>query len=401
MRPCFVFLLLLQVHAALSLNNVAFCYSDLASKAAETHVMEAREYMMYIADELGISDFYTLGKLSKEQLLSIDEAHDATQGNEGKPRMLVAVKGVTEPKAFVPKLPQIEIEGADSHSEWKDIFELFPKQLKAKNGYFMYTPSPEITMLSHSSDEKLVEAFRDLNSAHNEFQTSFRLGESHKDYQKILKTSVDTRSLRHVNDKIFLYELKQILYLALHPLQNEDGIIFMNINSLSSVGQKVGWPSKTYKLAKLLLADAFVNLSKNYRVSLMVLPSQEEDRYKVQKRDKELQDIFSEDESKKESCFSSEENCEKFTSRCRSHGKCIKSGSCWSCKCSPTNNTTTGKTTFWAGSDCSKKDISSEANLFLWSAIALSICIVYAIKLLVNAGNEDLPGVLGAVSNKN
>lgn len=401
MRPFFGFLLLLLVHTALALTNVACYYSDLASKVAKTHVMEAREYLMYIADELGISDFYSLGELSKEQWSSIDEAHDATQDKAGKPRMLIAVSGVTEPRAFVSKLPQFEIQEDEGHSELKDIFEIFPKQLKAKNGYFMSSPSREMTVLSRSSDEKLVNAFTDLNSANKEFGNSFRLGDSHNYYQKTLKTSVDTRSLRHVNDKIFLYELRQILYLALHPLQTEEGIIFMNIDSLSSLGQKVGWSSKTYKLAKLLLADAFVNLSKNYRVSLMVLPLRGEDKSKVQKRDQELQEVFAEDESKRKYCFSSEENCEKFTSSCRSHGKCIKSGSCWSCKCSPTNDSATGKTIFWAGSDCNKKDISSEANLFLWSAIALLVCIVYAIKLLVNAGSEDLPGVLGAVSNKN
>lgn len=99
------------------------------------------------------------------------------------------------------------------------------------------------------------------------------------------------------------------------------------------------------------------------------------------------------------SCFDSEENCQVGTSNCNSHGVCSKIKSkCWACVCSPSVNETTSQTTNWSGFDCGKRDISSTANLLLWSSLTILIMIVGGIKLLYSIGNEPLPGVLDAAS---
>lgn len=95
------------------------------------------------------------------------------------------------------------------------------------------------------------------------------------------------------------------------------------------------------------------------------------------------------------SCFETEEACQIGTLNCNSHGICSKmSSKCWSCICSSSFNKTTSKTTNWSGYDCSKKDVSSVANLLLWSSITIFFMFAGGVKFLMSIGDEPLPGIL-------
>ena len=45
-----------------------------------------------------------------------------------------------------------------------------------------------------------------------------------------------------------------------------------------------------------------------------------------------------------------------------------------------------------------QKDVSVEANLFLWTSIALVVILVGGIQLMFGIGNDPLPGVLDAAT---
>ncbi|TDZ32948.1 putative endoplasmic reticulum membrane protein [Colletotrichum spinosum] len=109
------------------------------------------------------------------------------------------------------------------------------------------------------------------------------------------------------------------------------------------------------------------------------------------------------------SCFSSEEACVKDTKNCTGHGKCVNkyaradgksSGTCFACACLATpNNSTNSKTksiTHWGGPACSKIDVSVPFWLFTGFGIAMIGVLTFAIGLLFNVGEEQLPGVIGA-----
>ncbi|KAF9872565.1 arsenate reductase [Colletotrichum karsti] len=106
-------------------------------------------------------------------------------------------------------------------------------------------------------------------------------------------------------------------------------------------------------------------------------------------------------------CFSSEEACDKDTRSCSGHGKCVNkyqkadgqsTGTCFACTCLKSNNT--GSVTYWAGPACSKIDVSVPFWLFVGFGIALIGTLYFAISLLFNVGEEQLPGVIGAGVSK-
>nr|XP_036578596.1 arsenate reductase [Colletotrichum truncatum]KAF6785891.1 arsenate reductase [Colletotrichum truncatum] len=108
------------------------------------------------------------------------------------------------------------------------------------------------------------------------------------------------------------------------------------------------------------------------------------------------------------SCFSSLESCQEATKNCTGHGDCYNkyqkangevSGTCFACSCLKTNSTT-GSTTQWGGPACSKVDVSIPFWLFTGFTIALVGILYFAISLLFNVGEEQLPGVIGAGVSK-
>ena len=97
-------------------------------------------------------------------------------------------------------------------------------------------------------------------------------------------------------------------------------------------------------------------------------------------------------------CFSSQSSCETATGNCTSHGSCVnkypKSGEgkeCFYCKCLKDK-----QGWYWAGSSCSKKDVSVPFWLFAGLTVTLIGVVSFSISLLYSIGDQPLPGVIGA-----
>jgi hypothetical protein len=60
-------------------------------------------------------------------------------------------------------------------------------------------------------------------------------------------------------------------------------------------------------------------------------------------------------------CFNSEEICSNSTDSCSGHGTCVKANragrTCFTCACEATQDSP-GRTQYWAGSKCERKDVS-------------------------------------------
>ncbi len=108
-------------------------------------------------------------------------------------------------------------------------------------------------------------------------------------------------------------------------------------------------------------------------------------------------------------CHTSPEEAITATNNCSSHGTVYKKYSppnpeekgfeCYACKCNKTvitNDDGTTKTIYWGGPACQKKDVSVPFFLLAGFTIAMLATVSWAIGLLFNIGQEDLPSVIGA-----
>lgn len=105
------------------------------------------------------------------------------------------------------------------------------------------------------------------------------------------------------------------------------------------------------------------------------------------------------------SCFGSEDACTSATGNCSGHGLCQNkyansdgsngSNVCYTCHCLSTVGESGGYT-HWAGSVCSKKDVSTQFWLFAGFTIVMVGILSLSIGMLFNVGEEKLPGVIGA-----
>ncbi|EEP76613.1 predicted protein [Uncinocarpus reesii 1704] len=107
-------------------------------------------------------------------------------------------------------------------------------------------------------------------------------------------------------------------------------------------------------------------------------------------------------------CYATNDTCTTRTNSCSGHGYCYlkrqgaaKGGECYACKClrtvdytDPDKNTT--KTIQWGGPACQKKDVSMPFWLLGGFSLLLVVGIWFAIGLLWQMGQEELPSVLSA-----
>lgn len=67
-------------------------------------------------------------------------------------------------------------------------------------------------------------------------------------------------------------------------------------------------------------------------------------------------------------CFTSEELCSKSTDSCSGHGLCMEANKagrkCFTCACEATKDSN-GRTQYWAGSKCERKDVSGYVRIEL------------------------------------
>ncbi|KAK3987673.1 hypothetical protein QBC44DRAFT_360620 [Cladorrhinum sp. PSN332] len=111
-------------------------------------------------------------------------------------------------------------------------------------------------------------------------------------------------------------------------------------------------------------------------------------------------------------CYQTLAACTNATDSCSGHGKCINKygkddaegiAACFTCRCMATvvsrGDEAEGKgkkTIHWGGNTCQKEDISVQFWLLAGFTIVIIGAVSFAISLLFNVGQEQLPGVIGA-----
>jgi len=111
-------------------------------------------------------------------------------------------------------------------------------------------------------------------------------------------------------------------------------------------------------------------------------------------------------------CYASYSLCMNETGNCSDHGKCSNkygkddeegNKACFACRCLSTTVTRGDedkangmKTIHWGGNACQKEDISVQFWLLAGFTILIVGAVTFAISLLFNVGQEELPGVIGA-----
>ncbi|TVY42275.1 putative endoplasmic reticulum membrane protein [Lachnellula occidentalis] len=103
-------------------------------------------------------------------------------------------------------------------------------------------------------------------------------------------------------------------------------------------------------------------------------------------------------------CHSSNDTCTSATNSCSGRGRCFqKSATCFTCGCAAQNETshTVMRTSYYGGSACQKKDVSTSFWLIATSSIVMMGLMGWAIGMLFSIGEEKLPGVIGAGVSSN
>ncbi|KAI0049956.1 hypothetical protein FA95DRAFT_1570917 [Auriscalpium vulgare] len=96
-------------------------------------------------------------------------------------------------------------------------------------------------------------------------------------------------------------------------------------------------------------------------------------------------------------CFTSAEICSNSTSSCSGRGECAAASklgrTCYVCSCAATKDSK-GRTEYWAGSQCERKDVSSSFVLLAGTSIGLLVMVAGSVGLLASMGSMKLPSVL-------
>lgn len=392
--------------AAVSASNAAV-YEPMHSQRAAAPA-SWKDSVLYLADKFGIGDYYTIGHGSRA-VEFIDSVHGL---RSGKPQLLVVVKGVDEPATLFDGVhPNFEValgKGKDATHLVKTLVGKFPKQVaRAVNA----------SGVDHLSDEiDVVTSQRQFHNLHAQFQLFNH--ELPQQWSKLVAAvgnnvpeqqvlGLQDLGLKLVNDKLYINELMQLLKLA--AVENAvDEFAVANLDSLFSIGAKIGYHSRTYSVAKRALAKSILALQQGFDVTVVAIGPDHKlalEAAQLTKRSRELDSVFGLFTKRgavaAKACFASEDACSSGTNACSGHGKCTKvQAKCWQCACAPTYDKKASKTTNWAGADCSKKDIAAQAHLLLWTSVALLATLAGGIKLLFSMGSDSLPGVLEAATVK-
>ncbi|KAK6454223.1 uncharacterized protein RJT20DRAFT_57056 [Scheffersomyces xylosifermentans] len=387
-----------------------------------TPIVSNKDAMSYLSTRFGVSDNYKLGKDASDLIAFIESQYESRQvaDADNKPRVVVSVKGVDNPDQFFKGGPSYKV--ADKNHKLDHlIFNKLPKQmLQAFDEYKMVELTPELEILTTEPESTSVHHFKYFNEQLYKIWESFKSSFG-KRSQIVLSGEEDCTlesgfykcqqdetiafgndTVNLINDKLFINELSQLIHLSNTKVNTKD-VVFVKLDSLLSLGRKIGQGSSTYQFSKKVLGDYLLSLSDKFDLTVAVT-NEENSRYqaRLNKREQQLKEVFEvnhfgkRDGAKAASTlYSTEEACQKGTSDCSSHGTCteVKSGS-WSCVCKPSFDKEKSKTTHWVGYDCSKKDISAQANLLLWSGLLLIVFLVGGVQFLFAIGNDPLPGVL-------
>ncbi|RCK65614.1 hypothetical protein Cantr_01169 [Candida viswanathii] len=346
-------------------------WSLLAIPTALAHSLE-KEAIVYLlsyppSKEVSLSKHESLVYLNSflnadQSLTALDENDDLIDlvnglyyGQSQQPKMIVSIRG----DDLDLGVPLFKSKHLPPHKVAKLTKNLAGQKFKL---------TPEMTYVTSDEVEEppIVQFFQYFDHRLDSIWTDFT-----QHHKQVMQGYSPT------NDRIFINELSQLIHLNNRDTDNQDNeVFFVELSSLLSIKRKIGSEAQTYVHSKQVLANLLRQLEDKYDV--MVISAIEL--------------------SSKSFEYGTEDACEVATNSCNSHGKCRQNGETWSCLCEPSFNKTTSKTTTWVGYDCSKKDVSVEANLFLWTSIALVVLLVGGIKLMFSIGNQPLPGVLDAAT---
>lgn len=346
---------------------------------SQLSTISEHQALAYFGDKLGIEDRFELGESDSKFIEFLNERHSHDNEEQGLPNLFVylrGVEGIGEPSFMITQRKNVH----------KLLFKKLPKLL-TKYGNELVQLTPEIRLVTTSEDQEhhaLVDHFNYFT------EKLFTIWKSY-----VAKSKQDVLSYRLSNDRVFINELSQLIHLGKSKLSPTD-TLFVELSSLLSIKHKIG-DSKTFHDSQEVLFRELNKLSSSFNIIIVSNPAHDNIK-EVQKRDSELSSTISKAGLAISKAFESEDACNAATNKCSSHGKCVKSGSIWSCACKPSFNKETSKTTKWVGYDCSKKDVSVEANLFLWTTLGMLVLFVGGIKLMNSIGNEPLPGVLDAAT---
>lgn len=372
-----------------------------------TQQVSMNSALLYLADKFGLGDYYSIGEKDKA-IEFIDSIH---RDRELKPSLLVIMKGVDSPSnVWHNRFPSFEVQMKKRKSSrrlMKTLFNEFPSQYaKSVNSSHVSRLSDEIKYVSSVHSDSLKQDFKLF---HRELPQKWSsVVDSFNSKQNVL-ANLDS-SLQLVNDKLYISELMQLITLTKlsAKIGEVPAFVVANLDSLFSLGSKLGYDARTYKVAKAALLDSIESMTTLFDVTVVVVGPGHKyacDSERMSKRSQELGELFSNFAKRGTSsvgtCFADESECQTATDNCNQHGVCSKvRAQCWQCLCSPTYDKKTSKTTKWAGYDCGKKDIAAQTQLLLWTSVGLLVTLVGGIKLLFNIGNDSLPGVLEAATLK-
>ncbi|KAG7840981.1 hypothetical protein KL942_001969 [Ogataea angusta] len=390
---------------ATAVENAAVYRFGERNTQDQTVLLSQKDSIYNLADEFDVSDFYELDKLDNAEALGVGKSMscDRKDGNQ----LVLIVNGVDEPQAFFEHIkPIILVEGKDDHSsnEFRRFLSELPSQMKALNSNLKLSKlSSHISILGQNINKALSETWSRVfhDKEHDSISLFWR--EISSNYEGL---QFSKRSLDIIGDEEFISELTQLEFLLKKELVTTDDKIIVNLQSLTNIYRKTGKNSQAYQTCKKLVSKLISSLLENsvkYDSTIVVMPLQQQTiTMKINDDAKQGFSLTKRDSStvfaSANGCFSSQEDCLDSTSTCSGHGLCSKVGKCWKCVCSATQDSSTGRTTKWTGASCQKKDVSAEANLFLWTTVVLLFVFAAGIKLLVSCGNEELPGVLIAAT---
>jgi Domain of unknown function (DUF3844) len=208
--------------------------------------------------------------------------------------------------------------------------------------------------------------------------------------------------LRVREDRYFISEILALDSLIAHfddiPLFANQ-LIMINIASLDGIYHKHGSRSSQYHTA-LTLFTSLINtlqtyLSSQHIVTITTIPPSTHHQKVSSLSARQLETSFGNEHSspvlsmKQDNqhsifgiCHDSEAICVSATNNCSSHGSCVESiasNGCWACMCKPSiqqvgNGGT--QTTYWAGEQCEKIDISTPFHLFFWVLFLRNVSLI-------------------------
>lgn len=400
-----------SVSASASGNAAVFELND--QPAHDAIVASVHDSKVYFADKFGVGEYYSIGHSQKSVKL-LQKLHSA---DSGKPSVVFIVKGVENPSSFFSAANSGSGAASTAASDKlafeigllkekhvrhlvHELFEELPGHYAKVHNSLVTSVTREIQMVATQSTESkaIKHVFKRLQDDLPRHWNNLLAGNS--------QSTVDLldSGLNVLNDKLFISEILQVAKIA----DQSEGLLVVNLDSLLSLGTKIGFQSSTYQLAQRTLARSIQAMSDKFDVTVVALGPKHKTAgcgSRMQKRSDELADVFSVFSKRgavaAKACFADEDACTSATNNCSGHGSCTKFQSkCWQCACKPTFDKKLSKTTKWAGSDCSKKDIAAQANLLLWTSVALLLTLVGGVKLLYSIDSESLPGVLEAATVK-